>query len=53
MRTYMAKPQEIQRRWYIIDAAGRSLGRVASEAASLLRGSINRYIPPMWIQATT
>ncbi|HOP68321.1 MAG: 50S ribosomal protein L13 [Dethiobacteria bacterium] len=38
MRTYMAKPQEIQRRWYIIDAAGRSLGRVASEAASLLRG---------------
>ncbi len=36
--TYMAKPQDIQRKWYIIDAAGRSLGRVATEAASLLRG---------------
>jgi large subunit ribosomal protein L13 len=34
----MAKPQDIQRKWYIIDAAGRSLGRVATEAASLLRG---------------
>jgi large subunit ribosomal protein L13 len=36
--TYMAKPQDIQRNWYIIDAAGRSLGRVATEAARLLRG---------------
>jgi large subunit ribosomal protein L13 len=36
--TYMAKPHEIKRRWYIIDAAGRSLGRVATDAARLLRG---------------
>ncbi len=36
--TYMAKPQDIQRNWYIIDAAGRPLGRVATEAARLLRG---------------
>jgi len=36
--TYMAKPQDIQSNWYIIDAAGRSLGRVATEAARLLRG---------------
>ncbi len=36
--TYMAKPHEIIRSWYIIDAAGRSLGRVATEAARLLRG---------------
>lgn len=36
--TYMAKPHEIKRRWYIIDAAGRPLGRVATEAARLLRG---------------
>ncbi len=36
--TYMAKPQEIKRHWYIIDAAGRPLGRVAVEAARLLRG---------------
>lgn len=36
--TYMAKPQEIRRRWYIIDAAERPLGRVATQAARLLRG---------------
>lgn len=36
--TYMAKPGDVRRRWYIIDAAGRPLGRVATEAARLLRG---------------
>ncbi len=36
--TYMAKPSEIERNWYIINAAGRPLGRVATEAASLLKG---------------
>ncbi len=36
--TYMAKPHEIKRRWYIIDAAGHPLGRIATEAARLLRG---------------
>ena len=34
----MAKPQEIERKWYIIDAANKPLGRVASAAASILRG---------------
>lgn len=36
--TYMAKPQEVERKWYIVDAAGQTLGRVASEVASILRG---------------
>jgi large subunit ribosomal protein L13 len=36
--TYMAKPQDIKRHWYIIDAAGRPLGRVAVDVARLLRG---------------
>ncbi len=36
--TYMAKPEDIKRCWYIIDAAGRPLGRVATEAARILRG---------------
>lgn len=36
--TYMAKPNEVERKWYIIDAAGKTLGRMASEAASILRG---------------
>ena len=37
-KTYSAKPAEIDRKWYIIDAAGKPLGRVATEAAKLLRG---------------
>ena len=36
--TYMAKPNEVERKWYIIDAEGKTLGRLASEAASLIRG---------------
>ena len=38
MSTYMAKPAEIQRKWYVIDAAGKPLGRVAVKVADLLRG---------------
>lgn len=38
MKTFMAKPEEIQRAWLVIDAAGKPLGRVAAEAARLLRG---------------
>lgn len=38
MKTYMAKPAEIERKWYIIDASGQTLGRLASEVAAILRG---------------
>lgn len=38
MKTFSAKPQEIERKWYVIDAAGKVLGKVAVEAANLLRG---------------
>ena len=38
MHTYMAKPNEVERKWYVIDAAGKPLGRVASQAAAILRG---------------
>lgn len=38
MSTYMPKASEISRKWYVIDAADKSLGRVAAEAASILRG---------------
>lgn len=37
-KTFSAKTGEIESKWYIIDAAGRPLGRVATEAAKLLRG---------------
>ena len=36
--TYSAKSNEIQRKWYILDASGKPLGRVATEAAKLLKG---------------
>lgn len=36
--TYLAKPEQIQRRWLLIDAEGQTLGRLASEIASILRG---------------
>ena len=36
--TYSIKKSEIERKWYIIDAEDKPLGRVASEAAKLLRG---------------
>ena len=38
MSTYMAKAGEINRKWFVIDAAGKPLGRVAAKAAVLLRG---------------
>jgi len=38
MSTFMAKASEIDRKWYIIDADGKSLGRIAVAAASILRG---------------
>lgn len=38
MKTYMAKASDIQRKWYIIDAEGKPLGRVAAQAAAILRG---------------
>lgn len=38
MSTYMANPEEIDRKWYIVDASGKTLGRFASEVAQILRG---------------
>lgn len=38
MSTYMANAADVERKWYVIDAAGKPLGRVAAQAAVLLRG---------------
>ncbi len=38
MKTYMATPQTVERKWYVIDADGLPLGRLASKAAAILRG---------------
>ena len=46
MSTFMAKPAEVERKWYIIDATDKPLGRVASAAASILRGKIKPSFTP-------
>ena len=38
MKTFMAKAKEINRKWYVVDAAGKPLGRLASEVAKILKG---------------
>ena len=38
MSTYMAKKESVERKWYILDAKGKPLGRVAAAAATILRG---------------
>ena len=38
MKTYSAKPLEVERKWYVIDAEGKTLGRLAALAANMLRG---------------
>jgi large subunit ribosomal protein L13 len=38
MKTYSAKPKDIKREWYVVDAAGMPLGRLATRVASILRG---------------
>ena len=46
MSTFMAKPAEIQRKWYIIDAADRPLGRTATKVADILRGKLKPEFTP-------
>ncbi len=46
MKTYSPKPRDIERRWYVIDASGAVLGRLATEAASILRGKHKPIFAP-------
>jgi large subunit ribosomal protein L13 len=46
MRTYNAKPGEIERRWYIVDADGKNLGRLATQIADTLRGKTKPQYTP-------
>ena len=38
MKSYMASPSTVERKWYVVDAEGKTLGRLASEVANVLRG---------------
>ena len=46
MSTFMAKAGEVERKWYLIDAEGKTLGSVAAEAAVLLRGKHKAIFTP-------
>jgi len=46
MKTFSAKAHELERKWYVIDAAGKVLGKVAIEAANLLRGKNKTIFTP-------
>jgi large subunit ribosomal protein L13 len=46
MRTYNAKPGEIERRWYVVDAEGKNLGRLATQIAETLRGKTKPQYTP-------
>ncbi len=46
MSTFMAKPKEIIKKWYLIDAEGKTLGRLASEVARILRGKHKPIFTP-------
>ena len=38
MKTYTAKPHEVERKWYVVDAEGQTLGRLATQVATILKG---------------
>jgi len=46
LNTFMAKAGEIERKWYVIDAEGKHLGRLAAEAAAILRGKHKPIFTP-------
>ena len=51
MKSYMASPATIERKWYVVDAADQTLGRLASQVASVLRGKNKPTYTPSVINA--
>ena len=46
MKTYMPNPQNVERKWYVVDAEGQTLGRMCSEIAKVLRGKNKPIFTP-------
>ena len=46
MKTFMQKKETVERKWYVIDAEGKNLGRVATKAATILRGKHKATFTP-------
>ena len=53
MKSFMASPSTIEREWYVVDATGHTLGRLASEIATILRGKTNQLIHHISTQEVT
>ncbi|MGQ9466137.1 MAG: 50S ribosomal protein L13 [Anaerolineae bacterium] len=47
MKTYVTKPAEVEREWFVVDASGKTLGRLATELARILRGKHKPIYSPM------
>ena len=47
MKTFMASPATIDRKWYVVDAEGKTIGRLASEVAKVLRGKNKAIFTPL------
>ena len=46
MKSYMARPQEVERKWYVVDAEGQTLGRLATQITRVLRGKNKAQYTP-------
>lgn len=46
MKTFMANPDKVERKWFVVDVAGKNLGRVSSEIAKILRGKNKPIFTP-------
>ena len=46
MKSYMARPLEVERKWFVVDAGGKHLGRLAAEIAKILRGKNKVHYTP-------
>jgi large subunit ribosomal protein L13 len=46
LRTYIPKPNEVERKWYVVDASGQVLGRLATKIATVLRGKNKPQFTP-------
>ncbi len=45
MKTYSAKPESVKRDWYVVDASGKTLGRLARKSPAVCAASISRNTP--------
>ena len=53
MKSFMASPSTVERKWYVVDAEGKTLGRLASEVANVLRGKNKPTYTPQIVPNTS